>query len=126
MKAASLPNPPPQGPGPDLKIFATRYMALAPASVTVYARLSGVARHDSRFCHAGETWITGRLEGHRTLNTISRHDPRCVHKPDRTRASTTFAKDYYFSRPGSYTCRLVLNTNDGRLVQSNMITITVR
>lgn len=126
LGAASYPSAPADSPGPELKIHATRYYALAPARVTVYARLSGVDAEDPRYCHAGETWITALLDSGSHLNTVSRHDPRCVHAANESHVHTTFAKDYSFRRPGSYTCRLVLSTNDGRIVQSNLITITVR
>ena len=124
--AASYPSAAPENPGPHLKIHATRYVALAPALVTVYARLSGVGTQDHRFCHPGETWITAPAGAPGYLGTVSRHDPRCVHAAEQAKVSTNFAKDYRFSRPGTYTCRLVLSTNDGRIVQSNQITITVR
>ncbi len=130
--ASSLPRAASQSPDhqkefvPHLKIFADRYVALAPARVRVYAQLDGVESNDVRYCHAGETWITGRVEGTGTLNSISKHDPRCVHDPRKLSVNRSFAKDYEFSRPGSYVCRLVVHSNDGRIVQSNMITITVR
>jgi hypothetical protein len=126
-RAATLSSSSPQREiAPNLKIFADRYVALAPAKVRVYAQLAGVGGDDVRYCHAGETWITGKVEGRGTLNSVSKHDPRCVHAPDKLSVSRSFAKDYEFSRPGSYTCRLVVHSNDGRIVQSNMITITVR
>ena len=125
-RAASLPPDHQKEFAPRLKIFADRYVALAPARVRIYAQLGGVEDDDVRFCHAGETWITGRVEGTGTLNSISKHDPRCVHDPKKLSVSRSFAKDYEFSRPGSYVCRLVVHSNDGRIVQSNMITINVR
>ncbi|MCZ6777755.1 MAG: hypothetical protein V3U86_09175 [Acidobacteriota bacterium] len=125
-RAASLPPDPQREFTPHLKIFADRYVALAPARVRVYAQLGGVDDDDVRFCHAGETWITGKVEGTSTLNSISKHDPRCVHDPKKLSVSRSFTKDYEFSRPGSYVCRLVVHSNDGRIVQSNMIVINVR
>jgi hypothetical protein len=119
---ASLPAP----GGPNLQLSASRYYAIAPARVTVYGRLNGVPIDDSRYCHAGETWITGIVQAGAPLNTISKHDPRCLHRPDQLRVARTFAKDYRFSAPGSYICRLVISSNDGRIVQSNPITIVVR
>jgi len=124
--AASYPSTVPEGMSPQLKIHASRYYALAPARVTVYGRLRGVDSADTRFCHPGETWITGVADRGSQLSTISRHDPRCIHQAADSLVNTTFMKDYSFSQPGSYTCRLVVSTNDGRIVQSNLITITVR
>jgi hypothetical protein len=130
LAAASLPSTSPASlpapVGPNLQLSASRYYAIAPARVTVYGRLNGVPIDDSRYCHAGETWITGIVQQGAPLNTISKHDPRCVHRPEQIRVNRTFAKDYRFSRPGSYVCRLVIHTNDGRIVQSNPVTIVVR
>jgi hypothetical protein len=130
IQAASLPSTAPASlpatAGPNLQLSASRYFAIAPARVTVYGRLNGVPVDDSRYCHPGETWITGMIQSGAPLNTISKHDPRCLHPPDELRISRTFAKDYRFSTPGSYICRLVISTNDGRIVQSNPITIVVR
>jgi hypothetical protein len=130
LAAASLPSPVPASlpapAGPNLHLSASRYYAVAPARVTVYGRLNGVPVDDSRYCHAGETWITGIVQSGAPLNTISKHDPRCVHRPDQMRINRTFSKDYRFLAPGSYICRLVISTNDGRIVQSNPITIVVR
>jgi hypothetical protein len=126
LVAVSYPTAPQNGAGPDLQIHASRYYALAPASVTVYGRLHGVNEEDSRYCHAGEHWIASRVDASGPLSTVSKHDPRCVHGVSAARADRRFAKDYYFRQPGSYTCRLVVSTNDGRIVQSNLITITVR
>jgi hypothetical protein len=124
--AASYPYVPPDSPGLRLQIHASRYYALSPAEVTVYARLSGVEGSDRRFCHAGETWISGRADAGGPLTSVSRHDPACVHAPGEAHVDTLYTKDFRFTRPGSYTCRLVLTTNDGRLLQSNLITIVVR
>jgi len=130
IAAASLPSTAPASlpapADPYLQLSASRYYAIAPARVTVYGRLNGVPVDDSRYCHAGETWITGIIQSGAPLNTISKHDPRCLHRPEQMRVNRTFAKDYRFSAPGSYICRLVISTNDGRIVQSNPITIVVR
>lgn len=126
LAAASFPSSPAPASHPELKIYASRYYALAPAQVTVYARLSGVQAGDLRFCHPGETWVTGLIDSSGNLHTLSRHDPTCHHDATRASIPTAFVKPYRFGRPGSYTCRLVLSTNDGRILQSNQITIVVR
>jgi len=126
LLAVSYPSAPRDAAGPSLQIHASRYYALAPADVRVYGRLHGVSDQDTRYCHAGKHWITSKVEASVQLSTISKHDPRCVHSTTEARADRMFSKDYHFNRPGSYTCRLVVSSNDGRIVQSNLITIEVR
>ena len=88
--------------------------------MTLYARLEGVKRGDTRFCHAGVEW-TGETGNGQVMR--STEDSRCIHAEGDARVEHSYTKTVDLDQEGIYRYRATLHLNDGKLLQSNTVDV---
>jgi len=91
-------------------------------TVTLYGRLEGVDKADSRFCHAGIEW-TGETGAGQIMR--STEDTRCLHSPNDTVIEHAYQKTFVLDAEGIYRYQLTLHLNNGEKVRSNKVDIRV-
>jgi len=107
---------------PKLTLQATPRNGFLPLNVTLYGRLEGVAREDTRFCHAGIEW-TGETGAGQVMR--STEDTKCLHPPEETVIEHSYQKAIYLDREGIFRYQLILHLNDGEKIRSNTVDVRV-
>jgi hypothetical protein len=93
-----------------------------PLSVTLYARLQGVAEGTDRFCHAGIEWI-GQNRGNRVMR--STEDARCLHPKAETRVEHSWTKTLSLGTPGIFRYQVTLHLKSGEKIMSNTVDVRI-
>lgn len=119
QKTEDPPGPP---EGVKLLLQATPRHGFEPLDITLYARLEGVPRGETRFCHAGVEWI-GETRSGRVMR--STEDARCIHPADLLRVDHSFSKPLHLDVPTIYRYHVVLHLKDGSVVRSNDVEVRV-
>lgn len=107
-----------EGGKPKLKLVAEPAVGFLPVTTILTAHLSGVAPRDPGFCHPAVTWI--RINPHMREENATRYheDAACRHPPEEAVAMTSFSRTLTLDDPGSYLFRIIVETADGRRVES--------
>jgi len=116
-------TPAPASPAkPTLTLQASSRNGFLPLSVTLYGRLEGVSRDETRFCHAGVEW-TGQTGAGQVMR--STEDTKCLHAPEETTIEHAYQKTIVLTNEGIFRYQLILHLNDGGRIRSNTIDIRV-
>ncbi|MBI3450334.1 MAG: hypothetical protein HY049_15645 [Acidobacteria bacterium] len=91
-----------------------------PLTVTLYGRLEGVEKADTRFCHAGVEW-TGETGAGQVMR--STEDTKCLHAPTDTVIEHAYQKTIQLSNEGIYRYQLILHLNNGEKIRSNSVDV---
>jgi hypothetical protein len=105
---------------PTLILQVAPKFGFIPFSVSLYGRLEGVPRADTRFCHAGVEW-TGETGAGIVMR--STEDARCIHPEGETRIEHSYTKAIYMNTEGIYRYKLTLHLNNGDKIQSNTVDV---
>ncbi len=103
---------------PKLLLVAEPAVGFLPVSTILTAHLYGVAPRDPGFCHPAVTWV--RVNPHQREENASRYheDAACRHAPGEAVAMTSFSRMLTLEDPGSYLFKIIVETADGRRVES--------
>ena len=82
----------------------------------------GVARDDTRFCHAGVEW-TGQTGAGRVLR--STEETTCLHPPGDTTIEHAYQKSIVLENEGIFRYQLILHLHNGEKIRSNTVDIRV-
>lgn len=103
---------------PKIRLVAEPAVGFLPVTTILTAHLNGVPPRDTGFCHPAVTWV--RINpGQREENASRYHaDAACRHPPEEALAVTSFTRVLTLENPGSYLFKIILETSDGRRVES--------
>lgn len=106
---------------PRLTLTTSTSSAFSPATVSLVARLLGVAADDVAFASPSEHWD----ERYGDLESVTEHEPAGGKLSDDSGPKLFYERTITLSDPGVHRYRLRLTGSDGRSVTSNWVTIKV-
>ena len=103
---------------PRLRLVAEPAVGFLPVTTILTGHLYNVAPKDPGFCHPAVTWVRVNPRMREENATLYHEDAACRHPPEQTIALTSFTRVLTLEDPGSYLFKVIIETNDGRRVES--------